>query len=102
MNVVGTGRFSAGCVPGAGAVLRQSCCASNSGGVGSDEFHVGVGVFGAARDVVDDLFAGDGVDDDALIFGEYLLADLFDRGDGRVLVAGDVFGQIAGVSRYWL
>ena len=41
-------------------------------GVGRGEFGVGVGVVGAAGYVVDDFFAGDAVDDDALVFAEVL------------------------------
>src|SRR5205807_1954263 len=61
------------------------------------EFGVGVGVVGAARDVVDYFFAGDAVDDDALIFAEVLAGDLLDGADICGLVAGDVFGEVAGV-----
>ena len=38
--------------------------------VGVDDLHVGVGVVGAARDVLGDFLTGDGNDDDALIVGE--------------------------------
>jgi hypothetical protein len=67
------------------------------GGVGLGELGVGVCVVGAAWDVVDYFFAGDAVDDDALIGAEVLAGDLLDGGDGGGLVAGDVLGQIAGV-----
>ena len=65
--------------------------------VGSGEFGVGVGVVGAAGYVVDYFFAGDAVDDDAVVFAEVLSGDLFDGAGGCGLVAGDVFGEIAGI-----
>ena len=76
VKVVGTGRFSSGCLPGAGGVLRQSCCASNSGCIGIDDLDAGVGVLGATGDILGDFLAGHGNDDDPLIVGEGLLADL--------------------------
>ena len=67
------------------------------GSVGLGELGVGVGVVRAAGDVVDYFFAGDAVDDDALIRAEVLAGDLLDGGDGGGLIAGDVFGEVAGV-----
>ncbi len=67
------------------------------GRVGLGELGVGVGAFRAAGDVVDHFFAGDAVDDDALVGAEVLAGDLLDGGDGGGLVAGDVLGEIAGV-----
>ena len=67
-------------------------------GVGWGEFCVGIGVGGAAGDVVDDLFARDAVDNDGLILVEILGSDLFDAVGGDGLVAGKVFAEVAGVS----
>ena len=67
------------------------------GSVGLGELGVGVGVVGAAGDVVDDFFAGDAIDDDALVRAEVLAGDLFDGDDCGCLVTGDVFGEIAGI-----
>ncbi len=65
--------------------------------VGRGEFGVSIRVLGAARNVVNHFFAGDTVDDDALVFAEVFAGDLLDGGDGCGLVAGDVFGEIVGV-----
>ena len=71
--------------------MRQFCCCFEGGGVGRGEFDVGVGVGGAAGNVVDDFFAGDAGDDDGLIFVEVFAPRPVDAGDGDGLVAGEVF-----------
>ena len=67
-------------------------------GIRVGDFHAGVGIGGAARNIIQDLLARNGDNDGTLIAREIFFPDFLDRSESGVLISLNIFGKVTGIA----